>query len=152
MEYTIIKSNRRTLALEIKNGKFIVRTPIRATDDEINEFVTKHRKWIEKNFSKIAERKNKLKNIEPLSRSDIQALADKAVMVIPDRVRYYAEKIGVTYGRMEYIKEIRKNPIAKAVKLADLKHNSDLSRLDTVDDKARKRAEKYEQAIDILIK
>lgn len=53
---------------------------------------------------------------------------------------------------MEYIKEIRKNPIAKAVKLADLKHNSDLSRLDTVDDKARKRAEKYEQAIDILTK
>lgn len=100
MEYTIIKSNRRTLALEIKNGKLIVRTPIRATDDEINELVTKHRKWIEKNFSKIAERKNKLKNVEPLSRSDIQALADKAVMVIPDRVRYYAEKIGVTYGRI----------------------------------------------------
>ena len=53
---------------------------------------------------------------------------------------------------MEYVRRIKENPIAKAVKLADLKHNSDLSRLDTVDDKARKRAEKYKQAIDILTK
>ncbi|MBO4693103.1 MAG: bifunctional (p)ppGpp synthetase/guanosine-3',5'-bis(diphosphate) 3'-pyrophosphohydrolase [Clostridia bacterium] len=37
---------------------------------------------------------------------------------------------------MDYIAEIKKNPIAKAVKLADLKHNSDLSRLDIIDEKA----------------
>ncbi len=51
---------------------------------------------------------------------------------------------------MDYVKEIAKNPIAKAVKLADLVHNSDLSRLDTIDEKALKRAEKYKQAMGIL--
>lgn len=51
---------------------------------------------------------------------------------------------------MEYIKKIKTNPIAKAVKLADLKHNSDLTRLDTVDEKALKRADKYKIAIEIL--
>jgi len=51
---------------------------------------------------------------------------------------------------LEYIMEIKKNEIAKKVKLADLAHNSDLSRLSIVDDKARKRAAKYCQAIDIL--
>lgn len=37
---------------------------------------------------------------------------------------------------MEYVAKIKDNPIAKAVKLADLEHNSDLSRLDTVDEKS----------------
>lgn len=51
---------------------------------------------------------------------------------------------------MEYVREIRTNPIAKRVKLADLMHNSDLSRLDTVDEKALKRIEKYKMAIELL--
>lgn len=50
----------------------------------------------------------------------------------------------------EYILNIKNNPIAKAVKLADLKHNSDMSRLDVVDEKAIKRREKYQEAIELL--
>ena len=49
-----------------------------------------------------------------------------------------------------YIEKIRENAIAKAVKLADLRHNSDLSRLDTIDEKALKRCEKYQKAIALL--
>lgn len=52
---------------------------------------------------------------------------------------------------MDYVTEIKKNPIAKAVKLADLKHNSDLTRLDIVDEKTIKRAEKYKSAIEFLL-
>ncbi|MDO5397235.1 MAG: M48 family metallopeptidase [bacterium] len=100
MEYTIIRSNRRTLALEIKKDGLVVRAPIRATDKDINEFVAKHKKWIDNHLLKIKEQEKALDGIEPLSMSDIQALADKALAVIPDRVRYYAEKIGVTYGRI----------------------------------------------------
>ncbi len=51
---------------------------------------------------------------------------------------------------MDYVREIKNNPIAKAVKLADLKHNSDLTRLDNVDEKALKRKEKYLKAINLL--
>ena len=100
MEYTIIKSNRRTLALEIKSGKLIVRAPSRATDEEISAFVVKHKRWIENNILKIQKRKELIGSIDPLSQSDIQALADKALSVIPGRVKYYAEIIGVTYGRI----------------------------------------------------
>lgn len=53
---------------------------------------------------------------------------------------------------MDYVKEIKSNPIAAAVKLADLKHNSDLTRLDVIDEKAINRAEKYENAISLLSK
>lgn len=51
---------------------------------------------------------------------------------------------------MDYIQKIAENPVARAVKLADLLHNSGLSRLETVDEKALRRAEKYKQAEYIL--
>ena len=50
----------------------------------------------------------------------------------------------------DYVKAIRSNEIAKAVKLADLRHNSNLARLDTVTEKDLKRAEKYNKAYRIL--
>ncbi len=51
---------------------------------------------------------------------------------------------------MDYVRAIKQNPIAKAVKIADLKHNSDLSRLDFVDQKALERKQKYEKALKLL--
>ena len=51
---------------------------------------------------------------------------------------------------MDYVRNIAKNDIARAVKLEDLRHNSDLSRLDKVTKKDVARAEKYKEAIDIL--
>ena len=51
---------------------------------------------------------------------------------------------------MTYVMRLRDNPIARTVKLMDLLHNSDLSRLDVVDDAARQRAEKYKKAIALL--
>ena len=51
---------------------------------------------------------------------------------------------------MEYVRTIKDNPVAKAVKLADLQHNSDLSRLDSVDEKALARREKYLKALALL--
>lgn len=51
---------------------------------------------------------------------------------------------------MEYVEKISSNPLATKVKLADLRHNSDLSRLDAVDSKAMARIEKYAAAIALL--
>lgn len=58
---------------------------------------------------------------------------------------------GVPY--MDYIAAIKDNPIARTVKLADLKHNSDITRLDPI--KAREkstvsRLKKYQKAIELL--
>jgi hypothetical protein len=53
---------------------------------------------------------------------------------------------------MDYVKEIATNPIAKAVKMADLCHNSDLSRMEPhqMDARALKRNEKYRIALNYL--
>lgn len=53
---------------------------------------------------------------------------------------------------MDYVAAIKSNPVAKAVKLADLRHNSDLSRLDEITDTALERKEKYLKAIALLEK
>ena len=53
-------------------------------------------------------------------------------------------------GYMDYVRAIKENPIARAVKLADLRHNSDTTRLDVVDEKAKNRVEKYAKAIALL--
>ena len=51
---------------------------------------------------------------------------------------------------MTYVAAIRSNPIARAVKLADLRHNSDLSRLDHINGAALERVQKYRSAIRLL--
>ena len=53
---------------------------------------------------------------------------------------------------MQYVEKIATNPIAKKVKIADLRHNSDLTRLNVVDETALNRANKYKRALDILLK
>ena len=51
---------------------------------------------------------------------------------------------------LDYVAAIRHDPIARAVKLADLRHNSDLSRLTDPDASALARVEKYRRAIALL--
>ena len=81
-------------------------------------------------------------------------LADLSAMgfdkVITDAIALMTHADGVDY--MDYVRAIKSNPVAKAVKLADLRHNSDLTRLDIVDEKALERRNKYLQAIELLEK
>ena len=51
---------------------------------------------------------------------------------------------------MDYVREIKKNPIATKVKIADLKHNSDSTRVEYADERMLERWEKYAEAIRIL--
>ncbi len=50
----------------------------------------------------------------------------------------------------KYILNLKDNPIAKKVKLADLKHNSDKTRLEHITPKDIIRNKKYEKAIRLL--
>ena len=51
---------------------------------------------------------------------------------------------------MDYVERLSHNPIAAKVKLADLAHNSDLTRLDVVREKDRERVLKYHRAMKLL--
>lgn len=65
-----------------------------------------------------------------------------------EAVRRLTHNADVPY--LDYVRALRDNPIAVSVKLADLTHNSDLSRLAHITERDKQRAQKYRQAIDIL--
>ena len=67
---------------------------------------------------------------------------------VVDALRLLTHGMDVPY--MEYVQALKNDPIARAVKLADLRHNSDLTRLDRPDEKALARAEKYRAAMALL--
>ena len=80
------------------------------------------------------------------TQNDLRAMGFPAEAV--DAIAMMTHDPKVPY--LDYVAKIKTNPVARAVKLADLRHNSDLSRLDTVEEKALERAEKYRKAIRLL--
>jgi (p)ppGpp synthase/HD superfamily hydrolase len=63
-------------------------------------------------------------------------------------VQTLTKKKGQSY--QDYLEKVKSNNLARVVKLADLKHNSDLSRLKSVSDTDRERVKKYKNAIRYL--
>lgn len=97
---SIIRSNRKTLSIQLKAGEIIARAPLRMKDKEIYAFIESKKLWIEKNLAKIEEREKAIGDTEPFTENEIKALAEKAKTIISERVQYYAPKIGVTYNRI----------------------------------------------------
>lgn len=79
---------------------------------------------------------------------DIEALGFPLEVIEALRLLTHDEEVPY----MDYISNIKSNPIAKAVKLADLTHNSDLSRFagQDITERDMKRREKYQEAIKLL--
>ncbi len=97
----IIRSRRKSAALQISDeGKLIVRVPLWYSDRDISEMIEKNRKWIEVHTAAAMKRNSDLEKLEPFTADELEEMARKALRVIPEKVRYYAEKLGVTYGRI----------------------------------------------------
>ena len=52
MEAEVIRSRRKTLSIQIKEGRVIVRAPLRAANAEISRFLQAHRNWIQVHLAK----------------------------------------------------------------------------------------------------
>ena len=105
IEYKLIRSSRRTIGLEIRPGaELIVRAPHRASLREIERIILEKEDWIRKHqvlvAKKAGEREEMLSTLEPFTFEEIQELADRMQAEFPPKVREYADKIGVRYGRI----------------------------------------------------
>ena len=96
----IIRSNRRTISIEIKPSNIIIRAPRRMSSQEISAFVLKKKAWIEKHWSQMQERQRMRNQFGPYTTEELKALAEKAFVVIPEKVKHYAPLVGVDYGRI----------------------------------------------------
>ena len=108
MNVKIIRSNRKTLAIQINPDLSVtVRAPMYAPQSDIERILREKESWIQKHIEKIREQEAKKKEIqgesvesEYLTNEEIKKLADKALQHIPKRVSYYAKQIGVTYRKI----------------------------------------------------
>ena len=103
MEYVvkIIRSKRKTLSLEVTPDlQIILRAPYWVKDRDIDKFVKEREGWIRKSIAKVSKKQEEQKNIKPISLDEVRALKKKAAAIIPPRVEYYADIIGVNYGRI----------------------------------------------------
>ena len=114
MNVKIIRSNRKTLAIQINPDLSVtVRAPMYAPQSDIERILREKEGWIQKHIEKIREQEAKRKKTqgekdeygesvesEYLTNEEIKKLADKALQHIPKRISYYAKQIGVTYGKI----------------------------------------------------
>ena len=94
----LIRSAWRTIAVEIRSGRLIVRAPLRMSRTEIERFVASKADWINKHLEAAKQRQSV--PVQPFTAAEIQQLADAALQDIPQRVGKYAAIIGVTVGRI----------------------------------------------------
>lgn len=99
---SIKRSSRKSLGLEVRTtGEVFARVPSRLSDTKIKEFIESHKDWIIQKVSKMSEKKDGRQEIgipswENLNLQEHKAIKDK----ISERVAYYSQKMGVTYGRI----------------------------------------------------
>jgi predicted metal-dependent hydrolase len=94
MDYTLIRSKRKTLAIHItRELEIIVRAPQRLAKREIDRFVLAHRDWIDAHLQKQAT----YREAHPaLTEDELAALRKQARQEIPPRVEHFAALMGLT--------------------------------------------------------
>lgn len=100
LQVNIIYSSRKSIAIELHMDGIFVRAPKDMSCHEINAFLNEKRDWIENHLTKIQERKDAIEQLPPFTMDEIHKLADRALVVIPEKVKKYAPIVGVTYGRI----------------------------------------------------
>ena len=103
MKVTVIKSNRKTVAIQVNaDMSVIVRAPRWAKNKDIDKILQEKEAWIHKHIEQIRKQRAEYEanKLDKLTDDDIKELTQKALKVIPERVKYYAEFIGVNYGRI----------------------------------------------------
>lgn len=93
--YEIIRSNRKSIAIQIKpDGKILVRCPKRMRLEEVRSFVESKSAWIGKHLASLPSQ------AEKFTRMQLEALREKTGELVTRRAEYYAPLVGVTYGRI----------------------------------------------------
>ena len=92
--YQVVRSDRRTIAIQITDEGVLVRAPRRMPERQIREFVQSREAWIRRHMQKLPAPQ------PAFSKEELTALSSRARSVIPDKAARYAKLVGVTYGRI----------------------------------------------------
>lgn len=97
-DYTLVKSRRKTMAVEIKrDGQIIVRVPNRVSRVAAEKFLEEKREWIDKTLAKIKEKEESRETLPKFTQKELYIIKKRAKQEIPFLVEEYASVMGVTY-------------------------------------------------------
>ena len=97
----VIRSSRRSSSIEISpEGEIILRMPYGTGEEEALQLMEDHESWIRKHLTSVLETREKAAGLPPLTDSEIRELGEKAKIVFPERVSFYAGRLGVSYKRI----------------------------------------------------
>ncbi len=100
-DYILRRSRRKSISIEVnKKLEIIVRAPLFVRKRDIDLFVYEKSDWIEEAINKVEARRAASNSLEHLTTEDVQELAKQAKKVIPLRVAYFADILGLEYGRI----------------------------------------------------
>lgn len=98
MEYKIIYSKRKSLAIQVTpDGEVLVKAPKNTPKKNIEETVKKYSDWIEKTQKKVLGKDIGMKKA---SAEEEKLLRKKAKELLPEKVNYYSDLLGVTPTRL----------------------------------------------------
>ena len=94
--YEIIKSDRRTVAIQIKpDGQVVIRCPRRMGMEDVRRFVESKIGWIEKHLAQATPQ-----NVRRFTCQEIEELREQTRIAVAQRVKHYAPVVGVNYHRI----------------------------------------------------
>ena len=100
-EYTLIRSARRSIGLEVTpEGGLIVRAPRFASKAQIEALLRDKVDWIAGARARAAARTQAAEAAGALDAEELRALAAQAKAYLPGRVAHFAALLGVSYGRI----------------------------------------------------
>ena len=95
MEYEIIRSKRKTLAIEVSDGgKIKVRVPLHTSEKAINAFIESNRQWLENAVIKSVRRQKIAEKYE-IRDEDIPFYRAKAKEYLPRRTALWSSITGL---------------------------------------------------------
>lgn len=98
MDYTLIRSRRKTLSVQVKDGEVTVKAPMGLSRREIDRFVEEKSQWISAYLEKYRVALDDAGG--KLSDEQVETLVDLAKDVFRKRASHYAPLVGVNFGRI----------------------------------------------------
>lgn len=106
MEITILRSRRKTLALQVgPDGRILARAPLQIPESDIIRFAESKRPWLEKTQARVNAERQQAEATGVFTLDELDRAARQTARLLAERLAYYAPLLGVAYRKVAVRKQ-----------------------------------------------